>query len=148
MVTEVYDITVASELATAVTLYSLLGDTLAGGPAFGSADITESDEGMDIELAFGTDGVSYKNTFAGGKVVFGGEVTTLDATDSGDEVVFGFTAPLYPGFFAPDPDPPIPPGLITPTPKLVLITVPEPNGACLTVFGLLVLMRIRKRPID
>ena len=126
--TMVYDITVPAELATAMTLF----DDIGAIPGLGSESFGDGDEGADKPVPFSPAGVSYLNMFAGGDIVIGGEVTTLDLSDGIDEVVFGMTAPFYSGVVTPDPviTPP------TPTPFLVLDVIPEPSAAVLALIGL------------
>ena len=124
------------ELAAAIDLHDMLGEITG----LGAASFSEPDEGSDVPVPLSVDGVSYLNAFAGGEVVLGGEITTLDLTDGIDEVVFGFSSPLYPGVVTPDPIIPV----VTPTPFLALDVIPEPSSGLLALAGGALLLRRRR----
>ena len=136
----VYSILDDGELSSATILY----DEIVGGPGpIAMIEVSAADDGTFIEMSLNPLGIDFLNTFAGGKVVIGGELSTLDGVDAGDEFLFGFTSPLISGVVDPDPAIAAP----TPTPTLTLTTtaVPEPSVSFALFGGGLILSLRRGR---
>ncbi|MEL6109354.1 MAG: PEP-CTERM sorting domain-containing protein [Planctomycetota bacterium] len=137
----VYSIFDAGELSSAMILY----DEIVGGPGpIGMIEVSAADDGTFIEISLNPLGIDYLNTFSGGKVVIGGELSSLDGIDGGDEFLFGFSSPVIAGVVDPDPAIASP----TPTPTLTLTTtaVPEPSVSfALCAGGLFLSMRRGRR---
>ncbi len=130
---DIFDAGPGGELEAAMTLYGEVADSLLSGPGgiVGAVTVSAADDDSVVEVPFAPFGVDYLNAFKGGKVVLGGEIATPDGTTGADEVIFGFTAPIIPGVVTPDPvfdDP-------TPTPFLVIETIPEPGFLPLVLFA-------------
>jgi hypothetical protein len=101
-------------IAEAKALYA----NLAGGPGpFGSILISPADDGAILSIPLGPGGVDYLNALAGGPVLLGGTVVTIDPAAGFPQQPFGFTGPDIPGG-----------DLLTPT--LVLTVVPAPAAGC------------------
>lgn len=101
--------------------------TLTDGPAIGSTMISAADDGVDIIISIDPD---YLNGFLGKKVIFGGELATLEMMGT-PEAAMGFTGPDIPGG---DPL----------TPKLLLETIPTP-GTAVVLFGAVLAGAYRRR---
>jgi hypothetical protein len=148
--------TFASELSTAwdpfdtgsatsaMTLYGELTDLKGSMGPIASVLITESDEDSMILMGFTPFGVAYLNTFAGGLVVMGGEIDSLDAApgalDESPEFIFGLTSPDIGGSL----------GLPSSTPTPALFVIPEPTSLYMGLLGMAILLasvKYRKSPV-
>ena len=89
---------------------------LGSGTILGSVDLSDADEDSFIDIVLNADGLSFLESAAGGSVVLGAAVTSLNTTDS-DEYVFG-----------------VPDGSPVVIPSLTITTVPEPSS--ITLIGL------------
>lgn len=112
-------------IAVAESFHMKLG---AGPATLASVAITHDMDDTFLEIAFTPEGISHLNAarLAGGMVVLGGMVTTVD-TDTGTspQQPFGFTDVGLPGT-----------PLAMATPTLLVTTVPEPTVSLLLVAGL------------
>lgn len=134
----VHSILVPPELAhVAADLYPPLATT----PALGLKIMSAADAGTMVSIPLSAAGLSYLAAYQSlGPAVLSGFLATPDGSDSGDEFVFGFTAPLIPGVVSPDPSIPSP----TPTPLLTITTIPEPATTPLAALAAATLLRRRK----
>lgn len=110
----IWPITSPPALAYASSLYPRVAESLGMGPAFGSVVLSPSDNGTTVSIPFGAAGLTYLNTFAGGTVVLGGALTSLNGVTGPDEFAFGYSAPIFGA---------------TPMPILELTIVPAPGTA-------------------
>jgi hypothetical protein len=127
-----WSIFVPAELATALGLYGRIADVPM---SFGDITVSSADDGTIVIVPLNSFGISYLNTYLGGKVVLGGSLSTLNGSLGPDEVMFGFTAPLIPGVVSPDPIIPSP----TPIPLLALtVSIPEPTTLLLSAVSIVI----------
>jgi hypothetical protein len=143
----VYSPFVAGELAKASSLFSKIGDTkTAAIPEFGSVTITPAAAGTMLAISLTPSGITYLNLFAGGDVVFGGELdglTTAGPPDDPPLFAFGFSSPVIPGVVSWDMSGVGP----TPTPVLDLTVVPEPSAGALVIIGASLFRAWRRRKV-
>jgi len=108
------------------------------GPELGAAAPEIGDEGTAIVIALSPFGVDYLNDNAGGTVVIGGKVGSIDPA-----MPF-YTQELFSGT-APFPEAGIPPFSPTASPVLSLVVVPLPMGFPLLLSGLCALLMWHRR---
>lgn len=147
--TGVYSPFIPAELAKATGLYTKIGDMHdVALPPLAMLVATEADEGTLMTISFTPFGVSYLNSFAGGKVVMGGMLLGLPTTGPPDDpsvYLWGFSSPVIPGVVPWDMSGVTP----TLTPALTLSVVPEPGLASLGFVAMLTLvsgLRSRRSP--
>ena len=99
---------------------------VTAGPPIGSVTVSAADDGLDLSIPIAP---AFLNSFLGGKIVFGGELTTLTATGT-PEAIMGFTDIDIPGG-----DP------LTPSLVLTLIPVPATLSLMATACCLICLRR-------
>ena len=107
------------------------------GPELGSVTVTKPDEGMDVLIPFGPEGIAEITDTLGGDLLIGGAVTTVThpLIDDIAEGLFHHTHPY--GIMAPvDGE--------TPEPKLILEIIPEPSVTALFLPALTLLLRRRR----
>ncbi len=130
--TVVNDPFTAPGAAAGIALYGKIADTLDGMPPFGMKPVDVTTNGTMVVVPLTDPGVlPYLNFFKGGPVVLGGKLMDLNPGPP-DEVMFGYTHPLFPPF-------------PSPTPELFLTVVPEPGTLAALGLGAICLLRRRKR---
>lgn len=121
-----------ADIALAASLYSMLTDSLLSMPALGTASLSAASDGTTVPIPLDMPGIEYLNALAGGLVVLGGEISTIDMPGPVPQQPFGFTGPPS-----------------TPVPVLLITTVEDvslPGSLALLALGLIGLGLSRQRP--
>jgi len=121
-------------IAVAASFYLKLG---AGAATLASIEVTHAMDSTFLDIVFTPEGVAHLNDarVAGGMVVLGGMVTTVDSVIGiSPQQPFGFTDVGLPGT-----------PLASAMPTLMVTTVPEPSESLLLLAGLAAMVAASRR---